>query len=400
MVNFLAERATQGEARQVTTERKLDIILDMERNEALISPVMLVWARKRVGLNAENLASKLNVGTDRYAKWETGEKRPTFRQAEQIAEKLYIPFGFLYLTEPPKRSAALPDMRTVDNRMHDGYSPELQDLLRDVVGKQGWLRETREEQGVPSLPFIGKYQHNANAQKMAEEILDAIEQLPNKKNGFLTELVHKIEAMGVCVMRSGVVNGNNNRPLDVEEFRGFAFSDDLAPIIFINSQDSPNAQNFTLIHELAHLYLGESGVSDVYLSDEQLCNHVAAMVLVDEFVFRQELADCENEAAILNRLPSLCSQFAVSESVLAIRAKKLGLISSETEHMRQTKERKAKKSGGGGDYYRTRIAAVSRNFAKEVLNLLDADEILIRDAALLLGINYSNLDKFRMALED
>ena len=386
----------------MTTERKLDIILDMERNEALISPVMLVWARKRVGLNAENLASKLNVGTDRYAKWETGEKRPTFRQAEQIAEKLYIPFGFLYLTEPPKRSAALPDMRTVDNRIRDDYSPELQDVLDDVLYKQEWLRETREEQGVPSLPFIGKYQRNSNPQSIANEIIDAIEQLPNKKNGFLTELVHKIEAMGVCVMRSGVVNGNNNRPLDVEEFQGFALSDDLAPIIFINSQDSPNAQNFTLIHELAHLYLGESGVSDVYLSDEQLCNQVAAMVLVDEFVFRQELADCENEAAILNRLPSLCSRFAVSEGVLAIRAKELGLISSETcwKHMRQTKERKAKKSGGGGDYYRTRIAAVSRNFAKEVLNSLDADEILIRDAARLLGIKYSNLDKFRKALED
>ena len=345
MVNFLAERATQGEARQVTTERKLDIILDMERNEALISPVMLVWARKRVGLNAENLASKLNVGTDRYAKWESGETRPTFRQAEQIAEKLYIPFGFLYLKEPPahfQRGPAVPDMRTIENRMHDGYSPELQDLLRDVVGKQGWLRETREEQGVPSLPFIGKYQRNTNPQKIADEIIDAIEQLPNKKNGFLTELVHKIEIMGVCVMRSGVVNGNNKRPLNVREFRGFALSDDLAPIIFINSRDSINAQHFTLIHELAHLYLGESGVSDVHLDDEQLCNQVAAMVLVDEFVFRQELADCENESAILNQLPSLCSQFAVSESVLAIRAKELGLISSKTcwEYMRQTKEKK------------------------------------------------------------
>ena len=198
------------------------------------------------------------------------------------------------------------------------------------------------------------------------------------------------------------VNGNNRRALSVKEFRGFVLKDEWAPMIFLNSHDSTNAMHFTLIHELAHLVLGGSGVSDVHLGEEQLCNQVAAGVLVKEADLRKRLAHCENEAQVLAKLPSLCAHFAVSEAVLAIRAKDLGFISSARcfQYVREmgNSSKIGSKASGGGDYYRNRIAAVSRSFAEEVLHSLDAEEILTRDAARLLGLKYSSLGKFRAAL--
>src|SRR5207302_1318952 len=107
------------------------------------------------------------------------------------------------------------------------------------------------------------------------------------QDGYLRELVGKVEEVGVLVLRSGVVENNTHRKLDVTEFRGFAINDDIAPLVFINGSDARSAQIFTLLHELAHLWIGESAISEsVYRSpmpanaSERLCNQIAAEVLV------------------------------------------------------------------------------------------------------------------------
>ena len=81
--------------------------------EAFVTPHLLTWARQRRGLEVEDLAKKLNVKPDAVNAWEAGERRPTFRQAQNFAQASYVPFGYLYLADPPVQELPLPDFRTI-----------------------------------------------------------------------------------------------------------------------------------------------------------------------------------------------------------------------------------------------------------------------------------------------
>ena len=263
-------------------------------SEALITPKVLSWARQRRDVHVGDLAAKLNVRPEAVSAWEAGKRKPTFRQAKRLAQALYVPFGYLYLSEPPAEELPLPDFRTVPGQAPLRPSPDLLDLLGDVLGKQQWLREYRESQGAEELSFVGCYTARDSAEDVADDIREVIEvdsarrRAPNWE-GFMRELTRSAELAGIMVMRSGVVGNNNHRPLDYQEFRGFSVSDRVAPLVFVNGQDFKAAQIFTLAHEMAHIWTGQGGISnpDYELrserqdgSLEQFCNRVAAEALV------------------------------------------------------------------------------------------------------------------------
>ena len=76
--------------------------------------------------------------------------------------------------------------------------------------------------------------------------------------------------------------GSHHTTIEVEAFRGFALADDIAPFVVLNDQDAKTAWSFTLIHELAHLWLGTTGVSGAFADAqiEKFCNDVAGGFLL------------------------------------------------------------------------------------------------------------------------
>ena len=145
----------------------------------------------------------------------------------------------------------------------------------------------------------------------------------NSWTDFLTNFMHRAEDIGVLVIRSSVVENNNYRKLSVSEFRGFAISDSLAPLVFINGQDAKAAQIFTLAHELAHLWVGASGVSNPdyrrattqqMAETEQVCNSAAAETLVPASDF---LGRWRTGRPVELNLQSLAEHYRVSSLVVS-----------------------------------------------------------------------------------
>ena len=118
----------------------------------------------------------------------------------------------------------------------------------------------------------------------------------------------RIEDSGVLVMRSGIVGNNTHRPLDVGEFRGYALADPYAPLVFLNGKDALAAQMFTLMHELVHIWMGDSGVSNPSLaatSDrnvERYCDSVAAEILAPADLIREQWTLVQRQDDAVQRL--------------------------------------------------------------------------------------------------
>jgi Zn-dependent peptidase ImmA (M78 family)/DNA-binding XRE family transcriptional regulator len=376
---------------------------------ALISPVVLHWARERARLDPERLAEKAHVNPGKLLLWEQGETKPTFKQALDLANALHIPFGFLFLPQPPEETWPIPDLRTVGDHATDSLSVDLRDVLADVLRKQDWYRDYLLEQGAEPLSFIGRFDLNAPATDIIADLMATLdlrcadrEEVKNSE-AFLSLLVEKAEAVGVWVMRSGIVGNNTHRILNVQEFRGFAICDDIAPVVFINGKDAKAAQIFTLVHELAHLWIGQSGISNLSLAEpanashrrtEQLCNAVAAEVLAPRQILcerwnAQESVD-ENAVRLVNIL-------RVSSVVVARRAFDLGLIewpAYSEYYQRQVKRwRQEKKGSGGGDPYRTIPVRNGRRFTEAVVHSAFARSLLLRDAGKLIGVNPAKMSR-------
>jgi transcriptional regulator with XRE-family HTH domain len=225
---------------------------------------MLGWARERAGRSAESLTS----GFPKLAAWEAGTAQPTLKQLESFARAVYVPIGFLFLREPPEERLPIPDFRTIADEPLARPSPDLLDTLYLCQQRQDWYRDFARQTGEEPLAFVGSARAGDDVVRTAAAMRDALgfdlaarRHMPTWTDA-LRRFIEQADAAGVLVMVSGVVGSNNRRKLDPEEFRGFALADPLAPLVFINGADTKAAQMFTLAHELAHVWLGETALSN------------------------------------------------------------------------------------------------------------------------------------------
>ncbi len=344
-------------------------------NRVEVSPVLLRWARERAGFSVDALARHF----PKLEAWESGEVQPTIKQLEGFAKATFTPVGFLFLKEPPVERVPIPDFRTVAN-MHVGRpSPGLLDTVYLCQQRQDWYLDYARAMGEPSLGFVGSARLGDDVVATAARIRHALGFDVEERRRLATwtdalrRFIGQADALGVLVMVSGVVASNNRRHLDPDEFRGFALADPLAPLVFINGADTKAAQMFTLAHELAHVWLKQSGVSDAQAlaapdqETERWCNRVAAELLVPLDLLR---AEHDADAELRGELDRLARRFKVSTLVVLRRLRDAGGLTQDELRAAYDEElarlRRLPK-GSGGDFYLTLGARVSKRFARALV---------------------------------
>ena len=341
----------------------------------LVEPKLLRWARERAGYSAEALARRFPKLQD----WELGDAQPTLKQLEAFAKATHTPLGLLFLAEPPVERVPIPDFRTVANVHLDHPSPDLLDTIHLCQQRQDWYRDFARTMHHRELAFVGSARLEDDVVEVASRMRHAlgIDLEERRRLSTWTEalrrFIEQADALGVLVMVSGVVGSNNRRRLDPQEFRGFALADPLAPLIFINGADTKAAQMFSLAHELAHLWLGQSAVSDAEARAtpdqvvERWCNRVAAELLVPLAALRDALDRHPNLHLERNHL---ARRFKVSTLVILRRIHDAGRLTREelwTAYDAELARLRALPKGSGGDFYLTLGARVSKRFARALV---------------------------------
>ncbi|WP_309016671.1 ImmA/IrrE family metallo-endopeptidase [Pelagicoccus sp. SDUM812003] len=344
------------------------------------------------------------------AEWEAEQEQPTMKQLEAFAKATRIPFGYLYLPEPPEVSLPFADFRTLESRRPQGISPDLMETIQSMQRRQSWLREERIEAEADVLSFVGSADLSDNPEAIGREMRRVVglddgwaHRVPTW-TAAVGELRNAIEALGVMAVINGVVGNNTRRKLDVKEFRGFALSDPHAPLVFVNGSDAKSAQMFTLAHELAHLWLGEAGEGLSGFKGlqpdgdavERFCDQAAAEFLVPEAEMRAAWPSVANSDTPFEKL---AGRFKVSPVVVGRRAMDLRLVDREEFfsfyrfYTQQERRMKAARTGGG-DFYNNQNTRVGRLFASQVIRAAKEGRIGFKEAYDLSGLNGGAFQKY------
>jgi Zn-dependent peptidase ImmA (M78 family)/transcriptional regulator with XRE-family HTH domain len=341
-----------------------------------VSAEILRWARETAGLSVEDAVEKLGIkdahgvlASDRLHALERGDAEVEVSRPMlvKMARSYRRPLLTFYLDQRPPRGDRGQDFRNLPDR--STRSEALVDaLVRDVKARQSMVRAVLlEEEEARPLPWVGSAQMESGVghvlacirQQLAVDLAEYRAQ-PSPEAAFAF-LRGRVESVGVYVLLIGNL-GSRHTEISVEAFRGFALADPIAPFIVINDQDARPAWSFTLLHELAHLWLGATGVSgaSAEVRIERFCNDVAADFLLPAHELgavglRDEAGDDETARQIAD----FAAMRHLSRSMVAYRLYREGRISEPLwrrliERFRQqwlASRADRQERQGGPDYY-------------------------------------------------
>lgn len=384
-----------------------------------VIPEILRWARETAGLSPEDAVKKLGIkdargvaAIDRLAALENGEVPPTRAMLSKMARKYRRPLLTFYLAQPPGRGDWGKDFRTPTTDRSHADEAVLNALVRNVQGRQGLLREAMldEDDDLAPVSFVGSATTDIPVTQVVASIRDSLG-LPlgdlraaKHPDDAFRRLRSHAENAGVFVLVLGNL-GSHHTDLGVEVFRGFALADDFAPFVVVNPKDSAAARCFTLLHELAHLWVGEPGISGGDPMDpvEVFCNRVASVFLLPD----EELAAFQRPArnsvdAWAAAIAAFAAPLNVSSSMVAYRLHRQAVIERETWQGvsrlfrsrwldSQRRQRQKRRGSDGGPTYGVLVRhSLGRGLVELAGRLVASGCLTATKAGRVMGVNPRN----------
>jgi Zn-dependent peptidase ImmA (M78 family)/transcriptional regulator with XRE-family HTH domain len=382
--------------------------------KAYITPNVLVWARESARMPIEIAASKVNVSAARLKEWEEGSEQPTIKQAQTLAKAYKRPFALFFLPEIPKDFQPLQDFRSKNAK--DLTTASIF-IIREIQSKQSWISEVYSDNNEKPLPFVGRFSLKDDPVIVANDILKELKIHPESYNSDnpIKEWIDAAESKGIFISRTSFIH--SRLKLESDELQGFAIADKFAPFIFINSDDWNAPQLFTLVHELAHIWIAETGISNEiepaiknkskFHPVELFCNEVAANALMPQSIvtaFNQNIFKDAKE------IFKVAKTLGVSSFAFLVRAFNLDLISQKVyftlrdeaqiefeayvkrEEEKKVKQKKKEKPGGP-NYFLLQLNRNSRLFTQTVLDAFRGGNIEPTTASNLLNVQVNKFQK-------
>ena len=370
-----------------------------------ISPNVLAWIGQQISPNTDAKITSL------LKRWTNKEEIPTPKTIQQVSRATHIPFGYFFLKNPPQEECGLVHCRTINSVSVTNQSREFIDVYNTMSNAQNWMSEyNRDVLKWDPLPFVGRFTENTSPMKIANDIRQEIEMDEDffahiKHATYFNFLREKISELGILVMKNGVVGNNTHRELNIEEFRAFTLIDQYAPLIFINSTDTDNGKIFSLIHELAHIWIGANSLfNDHHLNShvskiEQTCNAVAAEILVPVSIFKKEWNILEDNPS--TKIANFANVFPCSELVIARRALDLRFIEREVYENIAIKikkqfedyQRARHSKSGGGNFYKNLETKWDKRFIMALNSSTKSGDTPYIDAFRLTGLKIDTFHK-------
>jgi Zn-dependent peptidase ImmA (M78 family) len=358
-----------------------------------VKPELLRWACERSRIDELELSARF----PKLGAWVSGEVQPTFKQLEVFAKATHVPFGYLFLPDPPDEPLPIADFR---ERSPGPPSGDLLDTIYAAQRRQDWFKEYATSERLDAVEWIGTATLQQRPSDVGARLRAFLGFEPGQRNEHANweaatrALADRVQALGVLVSVNGVVGSNIRRKLDPAEFRGFSLVDSLAPYVFINGADHKAAHAFTLCHELAHLALGRPGLSNEDLGEfrheqvEAWCDVVASEILAPS----ELVPEARDEKGVQRTSEELTRKLKVSPLVTVRRVIERSELPANTfaRCFSDAVEALPKASEGtGGNVYATTLKRVGHRFARDVIASTLEGNTTFTEAFRLLGVRNS-----------
>lgn len=298
--------------------------------KALVKGDLLIWARNSAGLSEREASLQMGVSEHDLRQWEADLGKPSIAQLRELAKVYKRPLAVFYLPSRPKDFDAMRDFRSRVDHEARRLTPEV--LLQIRIAQErrlialDLLKSIEEKESKFS---IGKLQIQ-DPERLGIELRRILkirieDQVKWKKPyGSFTAWKEAIESTNVLVFQTVDV--------PAEDLEGFSIYYPELPIISVNIKSTVNARIFTLLHELTHLVIHQTGLCNDLQHErnkppnerklEIFCNLVAGATLVPkEFLLKEKLVvenkgrhDWEDTA-----IHKLALRFGVSREVVLRR---------------------------------------------------------------------------------